>query len=110
MILELLKRAKALIDEPKYWCVGVPARDFWRDKCDPTSHQVMSRTATQAIIAVCCDDMDKASRVIAFISRFIEENSTLDQYNDACFRTHEQMMELFDRAIAGAEKEFANAA
>lgn len=108
-VVDLLKRARALIATPKAWCQQKAAASLFRPGyIAPSSPDATSFCAMGALIKegfgiddrAWCAASDFLQNAIPAGSR----DSTIPRYNDTPGRTHAEILALFDRAIEAAEE------
>ena len=107
-IKDLLRRAKALIDKPERWTKGTDKRGA-RGQVLSSSERgnaVCSRCAASAIFESSAD-INQAKEARSLLRAAIERHTGhspfwLCVWNDAEERTHGQVMQAFDWAIADA--------
>lgn len=101
----ILKRARKLLSNPKRWCQWRygQTKEGWL--VDPEAKAAYSFCAVGAIRRVAKDaaDDDATEAAKALLDRCVPGYSIID-YNDAKKRKHEQVLAVFDKAIARAEK------
>ena len=95
-IKQRLTEARALIDQPEKWTQGVSSLN---------TEGGVAYCAREALVQVCGDDEDWADELSVHLIRSINrpaeyEDSALTDWNDAPTRTHAEVMQAFDRAIA----------
>jgi hypothetical protein len=100
----ILRAARAKIERPECWTTGFFARDQY-------GHPVaaIGRTAAKwcaiGVVRAVGDGTVYVSRITDLLSEQLPEGFTsLTEFNDS-FATHADILALFDRAIAAAEKE-----
>ena len=99
---ELLIAAKAKIANPVNWIQGLYAADAKRERTSPTSVEAVCFCSMGAVYSV---ESMKSLRRIAEIALDNFANDDIVGYNDA--HTHEQVMAVWDKAIAAALAEGA---
>jgi len=85
---EVLLAAKALIDAPSKWCQGV-------------IHQAPNKYSPLGAMIIV--DQPMAFEASIYFRKVLAPEEEIGTWNDDPVRTHEQVMETFDRAIALAE-------
>lgn len=100
--VEILKAAKAKIEDPAHWCQGNAAWDLNGRACVPEDHNARSWCSWGAVTAAsrqrgvsAHDYLDRAADEFGFASAVVLNDST----------DHPTVMKMFDRAIALAEQE-----
>ena len=90
---EILTRAKDLIAMPDHWVKGVMSGVFNGKQC---------YCSVGALTAVTVFLDEGYVEAVKLLSRSLDSNSSFDivAYNDAPERKHEEILALFDKAIA----------
>lgn len=104
---EILRKAKALIDTPEKWTIFAEARDKYGERVYARESFACKFCAEGAIYAAggyLGDDRDEA-----ILFRKVIGQTSIFGWNDEDGRTHAEVMEAFDKAIALAEAESAPA-
>ena len=96
---EILIKAKARIADPKHWCKGLWAMDANHKGIRSTSPKACQWCSEGAINSLDARETYPAREVLERACRD-EGFVTIVQANDAC--THEQIMKIWDEAIARA--------
>jgi hypothetical protein len=100
--LEIIKAARALIDTPEKWTKRVGARDS-----DGAETDVLASSAVCFCVVGACRKATGPNilyvRGLGTLRSCIKGSGTVHEWNDAPERTHADVMELFDRAIAELE-------
>ena len=105
-----LKHAKALIKKKEHWIQGTFARDPEGIKCNPRSADAFQFCAVGALqhakVSVISDSFLSAGSYLRLAAAVItgDELAETATFNDS--HTHEEVMELYDIAIAWAQGEF----
>lgn len=94
-VADTLRAAKALIDTPEKWCVGTPKRN---------SGRLCAGWALDRIVTL-ATPLDAPVFVTFRRAAGIPHEVGIGDWQDE--RTHAEVMEAFDRAIALAEQEGA---
>lgn len=103
-ISTILKRARKLITNPKKWTQGTYFRDREGNPVYGELKKAHSFCALGAVERVVAEgvEMCKASE---FLDECAPDGKGMVSYNDAKRRTHEQVLQVFDRAIARAQEQ-----
>lgn len=104
---QILKDAKAHISDPAMWCKGqffasAPGKDL--PDLDPHTFPNCPSCAFGAVAYAAKAPRSKADEYLTRAAREWSNQSVVD-FNDDSETTHADIMTLFDRAIALAEKE-----
>jgi hypothetical protein len=100
--LQIIERAKELIQDERHWCRGYLAMDASRESADPTSSEAVRRCALGALIAAAYEltnSVLSAHELAVNALRPLGGSSTLVLTND--HRGHAAVLALFDEAMAG---------
>lgn len=106
--LKIIKDARALITDPANWTQGEYAKDRQGDKCDPMSSKAICFCALGAIQKAGqleSDDNLPADWLEHSISKIKPQIISVNRFNDN--HTHEEVLAVFDAAIAAAIAEVA---
>ena len=99
--LQVLERARALIEDKRRWCSGDLARDAMGLSINPTDNNAEQRCALGALLAAAYQltgDLKNAQEVAMTAMRPIIGATSLTHTND--IEGHTAMLALFDLAIA----------
>lgn len=99
--IQILERARALIEDEGRWCSGDLARDAMGYSVSPTDCGAERRCALGALVAAAhefTDDPDLARHLAASAMRPLVGATSLTHINDVA--GHAAVIELFDLAIA----------
>jgi hypothetical protein len=96
-IVEVLKKARGLISDPKHWTQGTFAKDAYGREVDPEDDQAICFCAIGAIHAAAGGMNEDCGRAIWDLRIRTPERS-VSEFND--HRSHAEVLELFDDAIA----------
>jgi hypothetical protein len=99
--VQLLERARALIEDERHWCPGDLARDATGHPVSPTDSSAEQRCALGALVAAAHEftsDPHLAHHLAAMSMRPLVGTTSLTHINDAA--GHAAVLELFDLAIA----------
>jgi hypothetical protein len=99
--LQILERARALIEDEGHWCPGDLARDAWGFSISPIDRDAEQRCALGALLAAAYEltgDFDQAQKVATGAMRPDIGATSLTHINDV--EGHAAILKLFDRAIA----------
>lgn len=107
----ILREARALIDKPEKWAQGAYGRDQYGRKIGGSTRRAVCFCAIGALNSsgggrAAKDALARALPVGACVPYGRSEASVIE-WNDAPGRTHAEVMDAFDRAIALAEQEEA---
>lgn len=109
-VVELLTKAKKLIDKPEKWTKKAGSRDAGGVSVDVSSNQSVCFCSLGALIKAqpfepvlfgAAKDLLDSSCPKFFLG---DTPGWILAYNDAAETTHEDVMKVFDKAIAKAEK------
>ena len=92
---EVLRNARALIEKPENWTRYLYARDAKGNNAVPQSEEACAWCALGAITRV--GGYEKAAPVLKRLVR----DADVPHFNDT--KSHAEVLDLFDRAIAAAE-------
>ena len=98
--VQILERARALIEDERHWCPGDLARDAKGFPVSPTDSTVDQRCALGALVAAAhafTSDPDVAHDLATTAMRPFMGAAGLAHFNDA--EGHAAVIELFDIAI-----------
>jgi hypothetical protein len=99
--LQILERARALIEDERHWCPGDLARDARGFSIAPIDSNAEQRCALGALVAAAYQftgDSHSAQEVATMAMRPIIGATSLTHIND--IEGHAAILALFDRAIA----------
>ena len=99
--VQIIEKAKELIQEERHWCRGYLAVDAYGDSVDPTSSEAVRRCALGALIAAAyqlTSDRVRAYDLAANALRPLCGSNTVVLVNDQ--RGHARVLTLFDEAMA----------
>jgi hypothetical protein len=99
--IQILERARALIENERHWCPGDLARDGYGFPVSPTDGSATQRCALGALVAAAHEftgDADLAHHFAATAMRPLVGATSLSHLNDT--QGHAAVRELFDLAIA----------
>ena len=99
----LLTNARKVIAKPENWCTEMYAIDSNGDPCIETDMKAEQWCATGACYAV-QDELQCVHTAITFLQRAV--HSSVTRFNDT--KTHEEVLKMFDDAIALANAEASN--
>lgn len=100
--LTILRKARALLDDPQKWCQKAYAKTKWGNHIGPETKAAAQWCAVGAMRKVAgAGDISDALRMLDTYVR----DGDIVSYNDAKCRKHAQVLKVFDRAIAKMEKE-----
>ncbi len=104
-----LEKAKALIDTPHKWTQGTYAQDSEGWSVTVSSADAVCYCAHGAIAAVGGLGSERTDAMADAVAEVLElpgkhEYNRLPPWNDAPERTHAEVMEAFDKAIAYAQE------
>jgi len=100
--LEVLKTARELISVPERWTKGAFARNYSKEECDPEDTMAMCWCVHGAFekISLDCDENIADSIYLARRQYMKFIKCGVISFNDAPERTHSEILEVFDKAIA----------
>src|SRR5689334_18485832 len=99
--VQIIAKAKELIQEERHWCRGYLAVDAHGDSADPTSSEAVRRCALGALIAAgyqLTSDRVRAYDLAVNALRPLCGSNTVVLVND--HRGHARVLALFDEAMA----------
>jgi hypothetical protein len=99
--VQILERARSLIEDERHWCPGDLARDALGCCVSPTHSTAEQRCALGALVAAAHEftsDPDLAHHLAATAMRPLVSATSLTHINDTT--GHAAVLELFDLAIA----------
>jgi hypothetical protein len=99
--VQVVERARALIEDERHWCRNELARDTNGHSMDPTERSAVRRCGLGALIAAAyeiTDDHRRAQDLAVSALRPICGSSTLVNVNDS--RGHAAVLTLFDEVLA----------
>lgn len=110
--LEVLKEARQLISKPSAWCRGASARDDFGNPCVPW-HPNARRWCAVGALRRAHTGLSVPGGIpipgAAYLQSFVPEGMTryasLTVFNDHPLRTHDEVLAVFDAAIAKLEAE-----
>ena len=108
--VQILERARALIDDQRRWCRGDLARDAMNVSVGPTDSNAERRCALGALVAAACEftnDLHLAHELAMTAMRPYVGATALTHINDT--EGHAAVLTLFDIAIERDRKGRANA-
>jgi hypothetical protein len=100
--VQILERARVLIEDERHWCRGDLARDAMGFSVSPTDSNAQQRCALGALMAAACEfatDGHLAHDLAATAMRPLVGATSLTHINDIA--GHAAVLTLFDLAIAG---------
>ena len=97
-VLEVLKRARALLAPEGAWCQGVIARGKRGVSVDPRGGYAVSFCAAGALLAA--GDSGHRANNFLFSHLPYQQPIAIGDWNDLPERTHQDVLDVFDRAIA----------
>ena len=98
--VQILERARALIEDERYWCRGDLARDAMGSSVGPTDGSAVKRCALGALVAAACEvtsDSHLAHELAITAMRPFVGATALTHINDV--EGHAAVLTLFDIAI-----------
>jgi hypothetical protein len=98
--VQILERARALIEDERHWCRGDLARDAMDVSVGPTDSNAERRCALGALVAAACEftnDLHLAHELAMTAMRPFVGATALTHINDA--EGHAAVLALFDIAI-----------
>lgn len=98
--IQILERARALIEDERHWCRGDLARDAMGSSVGPTDSAAERRCALGALVAAACEytnDPRLAHELAITAMRPLVGATSLTHINDA--EGHAAVLTLFDLAI-----------
>jgi hypothetical protein len=99
--VQILERARSLIEDERHWCPGDLARDAMGFPVSPIDASAEQRCALGALVAAAHEftgDPDLAHHLAATAMRPLVGATSLAHINDA--EGHAVVLELFDLALA----------
>lgn len=99
--VQVLERARAMIEDERHWCRGDLARDAVGDPISPLDSSAEQRCALGALLAAAHEtthDPDRAHHLATTAMRPFAGATSLTHINDA--EGHAAVLALFDLAIA----------
>ena len=99
--LQIVERARALIEDERHWCRNELARDANGRTVDPTDQMAVKRCGLGALIAAAhqiTNDHRRAHDLAITALRPLHGSTTLVKVND--IRGHSAVLALFDEIIA----------
>jgi hypothetical protein len=99
--IQILERARALIEGERHWCPGDLARDAMGYAVSPTDRSAEQRCALGALVAAAHEftrDPELAHQLATTAMRPLVGATSLTHINDVA--GHAAVLELFDLAIA----------
>jgi len=99
--LQIVERARALIEDERHWCRNELARDANGRSVDPTDQRVVRRCGLGALIAAAyqiTNDHRQAHALAITALRPVHGSATLVKIND--IRGHSAGLAVFDEVIA----------
>jgi hypothetical protein len=100
--VQILERARALIEDERHWCPGDLARDAMGFSVSPTDSNAEQRCALGALMAAACEfttDAHLAHELATTAMRPLVGATSLTHIND--IEGHSAVLSLFEVAIAG---------
>lgn len=100
---EILIAARKKIEKPENWTQGQAARNKFQHWCDPTYAFATCWCALGAIRSVVGRDLESDTFFVSAYKELVKvsEDRLIARFNDS--HTHEEVLALFDRAIANAD-------
>lgn len=98
--VQILERARALIEDERHWCRGELARDAMGLSVGPTDRSAVKRCALGALVAAACEvtgNHQVAHELAMTATRPFVGATALTHINDA--EGHTAVLTLFDIAI-----------
>ena len=95
--LQIVERARALIEDERHWCRNELARDANGRSVDPTDQRVVRRCGLGALIAAAYQ-ITNYHRLAITALRPVHGSTTLVKIND--IRGHSAVLAVFDQVIA----------
>ena len=103
--LQILRKARKLIEKPERWCKGDAAKDRAGENEDVMSRKAAAFCMAGAVVRAsggwCREYYTARDHVEAVIGSHALD--ALAEWNDAPRRTHAQVLRAFDKAIAKLE-------
>jgi hypothetical protein len=99
--VQIVEKARALIEDERHWCRGELARDVDALSVRPTDSRAEKRCALGALIAAAYEitkDQSQAHEIAISAVRPLHGTATLVNVNDV--RGHAAVLALFDEVIA----------
>jgi hypothetical protein len=99
--LQIVEKARTLIEDERHWCRNVLARDANGRSVDPTDQRVVRRCGLGALIAAAyqiTNDHRQAHALAITALRPVHGSTTLVKIND--IRGHSAVLAVFDEVIA----------
>jgi hypothetical protein len=100
--IQIVERARALIEDERHWCPGALARDAFGYSVRPTDTNAEQRCALGALVAAAAEftnDPHLAHHLAMTAMRPLVGATSLTHINDE--EGHAAVLALFDLAIAG---------
>lgn len=95
---EILRAARAKITDPKRWAQGVGARDTFGRQVAARCESAVCWCSIGAICAV--EGVTFAGDDVLDYLRTVSGESSVVDFNDAPERTHDEVLQAFDKAAA----------
>lgn len=106
--LTILRKARALLDDPQKWCQGAYARAPGGNPIGPETKGAVQWCAVGALRKVAGGpDADGIHEAVHELNASIRSPGEILSFNDADRRKHAQVLKVFDRAIERLEGEKA---
>lgn len=102
--LQIVERARALIEDERHWCRNDLARDATGQSVDPTSQAAVKRCGLGALITAAyqiTNDHRQAHELAVKALRPLYGNTTVIKVND--IRGHSAVLALLDEALAQSD-------
>jgi hypothetical protein len=96
--VQIIERARALIEDERHWCRNELARDANGRSIDPTDRRAARRCGLGALMAAAYEITHDHRRAAISALRPTYGSSTLVNVND--IRGHAAVLALFDEALA----------
>ena len=105
-ILELLKKSRDRISDSTQWVQSSLAEDVWGECVDPQSSEAVRWSAGGAILSYLDWDSWEVAEAVELLKSELPDDShgKLEFFNDRT--SHENVIDVFDRAIAVAVESF----
>jgi hypothetical protein len=100
--LQIVERARALIEDERHWCRNELARDVHGRSVDPTDQSAVRRCGLGALIAAAYQithNQRRAHELAVTALRPFNGSTTVVMTND--IRGHEAVLALLDEALSG---------
>jgi len=100
-----LRAAKALISRPEAWTKHTNARDAQGKKIASRNPAAVCFCGFGALMRVNPEKTAKRDQTYFYLKRIVPDRLDYVEWQDAPERTHDEVMNVFSRAIAQAEAE-----